>query len=474
MRRDSIRLRVVLGLIGPLILLALINVYLTWRNAVETADLLTDRLLAASAAGIAERIRMGDDGIEALIPPSALAVFSNGDVGERIHYQVRGPEGELIAGDPDVTLPAAPLRDLHTVFFDATFRAHAVRQVALRQPVIGAGDNASAVVIVGSTLKSRDALVDRLWTQSLRGQLLLVAAAALLSAVGVGLGLRPLLRFAREVEEREPDQLQSFDVGALPGELRPLAEALNGAFERVARQIGAQRRFISNAAHQLRTPLSILKAQASYGLREPSLDGKQVVLEAQEARINQMSRLVSQLLSLARAEQGALLMKTDVDFAALTREVLEEFATVAIDKEIDLSFQDEGIPLVVTGHASLLREIVANLVDNAVRYSPPGGTIAVDLGRAEGQVRLTIEDTGPGVSDEDLPHLTERFYRGASADAETGAEGTGLGLAIVRDIIEAHDGSLTLGRRTTGTGLVATVTLPQAKNAEDEPSGHST
>lgn len=474
MHRDSIRLKVVLSLIGPLIFLALINVYLTWRNAVETADLLTDRLLAASAAGIAERIHVSDDGIEALIPPSALAVFSNGDVGERIHYQVRGPDGELIAGDPDVALPAEPLKDLHMVFFDASFRAHAVRQVALRQPVIGGGDNASAVVIVGSTLKSRDGLVYRLWTQSIQGQLLLVAAAGLLSAVGIGLGLRPLLRFAREVEEREPDQLQSFDVGALPSELRPLATALNHAFERVSRQIGAQRRFIANAAHQLRTPLSILKAQASYGLREPSLEGKQLVLEAQEARINQMSRLVSQLLSLARAEQGALLMKADVDFAALTRDVLEEFATVAIDREIDLSFQDEGGPLVVTGHASLLREIVANLVDNAVRYSSPGATVAVDLSRYEGHVRLTIEDSGPGVSDEDLPRLTERFYRGSGAEGESGAEGTGLGLAIVRDIVEAHDGSLTLGRRSAGPGLVATVTLPQAKNAGDEPSGGMT
>lgn len=469
MHRDSIRLRVVLSLIGPLIFLALINVYLTWRNAVETADLLTDRLLAASATGIAERIRMSDDGIEALIPPSALAVFSNGDVGERIHYQVRGPEGELIAGDPDVALPTEPLQDLRMVFFDARFRAHPVRQVALRQPIVGAGDNAGAVVIVGSTLKSRDALIYRLWTQSIQGQLLLVAAAGLLSAVGIGLGLRPLLRFAREVEGREPDQLQSFDVGALPSELRPLATALNHAFERVARQIGAQRRFISNAAHQLRTPLSILKAQASYGLREPSLEGKQVVLQAQEARINQMSRLVSQLLSLARAEQGALLLKADVDFAALTRDVLEEFATVAIDRKIDLSFQDEGVPLVVTGHASLLREIVTNLVDNALRYSSPGGTVAVDLLRFEGHVRLTIEDTGPGVSDEDLPHLTERFYRGSGAEAATGAEGTGLGLAIVRDIVEAHDGILTLGRRNAGPGLVATVTLPKAKTLAASP-----
>ena len=454
----SLRRELLAWLMLPLAAVAAFNVWTTYRNASTTAGLITDRTLLASARAIAERIRETEGVLEAPIPPSALEMFAS-DYPDRVLYRVTTPAGVLIAGDPEIIVPPRPPKGLEPLYFDAEFRGQPVRAVAIAQPIIASHNSGNALVAVGQTLRSHDQLVTSLWLKALRDQVLLVVAAGVLALFGLRRGLAPLIALRKEVVGRDPAGLAPFDSATVQTELRPLVDALNEAFARIQRQIATQRRFVANAAHQLRTPLALLKTQATVGRRETETGAKDEALAAIDATANGMSRLSNQLLSLARAEQGsASLRKEPVDFTAITCEAVETLSSLAEARGIDLGYEGSSGPLAVFGHATLLRELVVNLADNALRYTPGGGVVTVALaGDADGVV-LRVEDNGPGIPPDERERVFERFYR--SLDA--GSEGTGLGLAIVREIVASHDGTITLAERDPPPGLLVSVRLPPA------------
>jgi len=443
-------------LVVPLTAVVSFNVWTTYENAVETADLITDRTLLASARVIAENIRENDGVLEAPIPPAALEMFAS-DPPDRVVYRVTTPRGLIIAGYPDVIAPPGQPVGLEPVYFQTNFREEPVRAVAIAQPIVSASNPGDAVVAVAQTLRSHDQLMTGLWLKALRDQVLLVAAAGLLGVFGLRRGLAPILRLRDDVIERDPAELKPFAVNAVQSELRPLVEALNEAFARIQRQMAAQRRFVANAAHQLRTPLALLKTQVGVGMRETGLAAKEEALAAADGTVDGMARLSNQLLSMARAEQGSSsLMKSAVDFGAVARDALEGLAQAALSRGIDLGLETDEGELVVWGHPTLLRELVVNLVDNALRYTPKGGSVTARIGRDGDTVQLQVEDTGPGIAESDREKVFERFYRGT----EAGEEGTGLGLAIVREIVSSHDGEVGLSGRQPPPGLNAWVRLP--------------
>ncbi|GAU85527.1 sensor histidine kinase [Bosea sp. BIWAKO-01] len=453
-------------LLVPLAGIVAFNAWTAHGSAVSTANLVTDRMLLASARVIAEQVKESDGSVEALIPPSAIEMFATSDR-DRVIYQVIAPSGELIAGFPDVAGPPAPPSDLQPVFFSARFRIDDIRAVALAQPVVSKTAGGNAIVIVGTTLRGRDRLVTELWLNSVRDQALLVGLAALLALFGLHRGLGPLLGLRKELAERRPGSLQPVETAHLQSELRPLIGALNHAFGRIERYVALQRRFVANASHQMRTPLAVLKTQSTVGLRETELASKDETLHAIDRGLDALARLVNQLLTLARAEPGgAALRKVPVDFATVTREALEGLAPIAFEREIDLAFDLSGGAAMLQGHETLLREIVVNLVENALRYTQTGGAVSVALSQTEGQIRLVVEDTGPGIPEEERERVFERFYRLPGA----GPDGTGLGLPIVREIAAAHGGSVALADRSAGPGLRAEVRLPSLPAAAPDQS----
>jgi two-component system sensor histidine kinase TctE len=449
-------------LVVPLTAVVSFNVWTTYENAVETADLITDRTLLASARVIAEDIRENEGVLEAPIPPAALEMFV-GDEPDLVVYRVAAPGGQVIAGYPDIIAPPEQLASLKPAYFVTTFRDQPVRAVAISQPIVSEHNPGNAMVAVGQTLRSHDKLVTNLWLKSLRDQVLLIAAAGLLAVFGLRRGLAPIMRLRNDVVERDPAELKPFATETVQIELRPLVEALNEAFDRVQRLIATQRRFVANAAHQLRTPLALLKTQVAVGLREPEIVAKQEALAAVDASVDRMTRLSNQLLSLARAEQGSSsLMKDQVDFGAVARDALEGLTQKALSRNIDLGFEPDGHRLVVWGHPTLLRELVVNLVDNALRYTPPGGLVTARVARNGDEVVLQVEDNGPGIPDAAKEKVFERFYRGPEPDNE----GTGLGLAIVREIVASHDGRIKLSDRTPPSGLIVEIALPAHRPAD--------
>ena len=449
--KTSLRVHLLAWLLLPLCFIAAFNVWSAWSNARATAGVLTDRLLLAAARVLAEQVQVEDGHVSALIPPSALGIFAS--VGQdRALYKITGPDGGLIAGYPDVAAPPRVAEPEEPVFFSSRFRSQDVRAVALRQPLPGLRADASALVIVGETLREEDRIVSELWRQNAWRQGLLVLVAGFLIWFGLDRGLAPLISLRDHVRDRDPEALTPFAPEQVPEELEPVVGALNDAVARVKTQISAQRRFIADAAHQLRTPLTLLKTQAGVGLRATAVPVKDEALEAVDAAADNMTRLTNQLLLLARSEPGgALVQRAQVDLAAVARRVLEARAGRALDRHIDLGFEDEGAS--VRGDAALLAELVANLVDNALAYTPAQGRVTVRVSSATGQARLVVEDDGPGILPADRARVFERFYRVAGS----GVDGSGLGLAIVREIARAHGAEVTLEPGEGGSGLCARV-----------------
>ncbi|MBZ9744590.1 sensor histidine kinase [Mesorhizobium sp. CO1-1-7] len=450
MKTNSLRLQLLAWVVLPLAGLATINLWTSQRNALATADLVTDRMLVGSARAIAEQVAMADGVLDATIPPAAIEMFDTGDR-DSVYYRVETAGGRLLTGYPD--LPQAPRH----ASAEASYRDHMLRLLTLSHAVIGAGGDSPITVTVGITLSGHDAMVKRLWFSAFVQQLALVAIAGVFVLLGLRRGLAPLMSLRDAVRSPSRSDLDPVDVPGAQSEIRPLIEALNAYMERVRAQMGAQRRFIANAAHQLRTPLALLSTQASYALRETATDARQEALVALQASSGKLARLAEQLLTLSRAEPGSRRPRADrIDLTEAARHVLETQAPAAIARKIDLGLEETG-PVAVIGDGTMLREMIVNLVDNALRYSTAGASVTVKLAAIDSEAVLTVADDGPGIPAEERDHVFERFYRIAGSTEE----GSGLGLAIVREVVENAGGRVTLGDGAAG-GLVVEVRLPLA------------
>eukprot|EP01037_Dinobryon_pediforme_P027806 gene27806-30835_t len=409
--------------------------WIAYANATFTAELVTDRILGASATTIAEQITVEDGVIAALIPPAALGILTTG-VRDRALYQVLGPDGGLLAGLPDVPAPPKPSRGTtQLAFYEAEFRGQPVRAVVLHQPLAGvpggaAASGAEATVIVAVTTKDRDQMIRSLWWQGVQPMAVMLLLIAGLGWFGLDRGLKPLDALRLAVAARSADHLSPVPLGSIPAEVRPLVIAFNDVLQRLDRYIEAQRRFIANAAHQMRTPLTLLKLQTHYGLTDESSSAKAEALTALDRGLDALVRLIGQLLILARAEPRTP-TKPDVkpvDMVELVGDVLIAMGPLALDRQIDLGLEsslDETARPRVKASPTLLREMLINLVDNALRYTPAGGMVTVGLavaasepatsGEADAQpsgwLAISVSDDGPGIAEAERERVFERFYR---------------------------------------------------------------
>jgi two-component system sensor histidine kinase TctE len=335
--------------------------------------------------------------------------------------------------------------------------------MAYRQPVVGAPDVASVVVEVAQTLHGRDAFAQQLWTQSMAQQALILGLTAVLVLLGLDRGLRPLLRLRDAVQQREPGALQPLQLPAVAAELAPLVDAINQYAQRLEQAADAQRVFIQNAAHQLRTPLTVLTMQMSWALRAQDEPARLEALAALRDTVQQAVRLVNQLLTLSAAESTAHgAADASVCLDDLVPRVLEDLAGHAQARGIDLGFELDAPCPPVAAQALVAREIVVNLVDNAIRYTPTGGVVTARLGRgANDRVLLTIEDNGPGIAPELRERVFERYFR--IDDSDSG--GSGLGLPIVREFARRLGAEVALRTPASGVGLAVDVSFDPAPDA---------
>ncbi|MDL2402960.1 sensor histidine kinase [Rhizobium mayense] len=438
---------VVLTLIGAIC----INLYLSFQSANATSNLVTDHTLLASARVIAEAVHVDANGtVQVDIPPAALEMFDTG-YGDRVFYQVVTAWGNLVAGYPDLPQPKK-----QQTGEDTAFRTDRVRAMMLNHPIVGLSEDSTISVTVAVTHNSQYAMRSRLWLSDFTKQLVLVLLAGLVTIIGLQRGLTPVLRLRDAVRERGRQRLDPLEPDMVQTELRPLVHALNDHMERVQNQMAAQRRFVSNAAHQLRTPLALIATQASVAAREDDNARRDEALLALRSSTRQVTRLASQLLTLSRAEPGSRRPRSDtVDLVITVRQVLENLAEEALRRNIDLGLEAEDTLVNVEGDGTMLREMLVNLVDNALRYTPANGRVTVGVRHDGGDAVLWVEDSGPGIPEAERGQVFERFYRIIGTEPE----GSGLGLAIVREVVDGAGGTVTLGD-AAGGGLLVTVRLP--------------
>jgi two-component system sensor histidine kinase TctE len=289
---------------------------------------------------------------------------------------------------------------------------------------------------------------------------ILILLAGLAVWYGVGRGLAPLSTLRGELESRSHRDLSALSEEQAPREVRPLIHAMNDLLARLGTAIAAQQRFIADAAHQLRTPIAGLKTQTELALRQSQPGNAQETLRQLQTATEQSARLVNQLLSLARAEPGAKLghVVERLDLARLARDATTEWVPRALARSIDLGYDGETGAAWIQGDPFLLRDMLGNLLDNAIRYTQRGGQVTVRVAGDGATVALSVEDNGPGIPGPERKRVFERFYRVLG----TGTEGCGLGLAIVREIALSHHAGVELAPGADGKGTVVRVSFPRA------------
>ena len=461
---DSLRLQLLRWLLVPLFLLLLVNAWFSNRAAIATANLAFDRLLVASAEAIAEDVEVKDGEIVVDLPYAALQLLES-NIQERIFYRVMAPDGKTLTGYDDLPLPPKPpAAGEESILYAAQYREETIHLVALNKRIYG-GSLASSpvVIIVAETGEARYALSHQILVEGLTRQALLIIAAGLLVWMGLVRGLRPLGRLRRSVAERTPDDLSPIDAAGVQPEVRPLIEALNQHTVRIERLISSRRRWIADASHQMRTPLSEMRTQIEYSLRQNRPELSHETLIDVHADIDRLARLISQILLQAQSDPDAVRDQrmTPVNLKELARATTLDFVPAARKKSIDLSFEEDVSPGVILGNGLLLREMIANLIDNAIAYGKNGGTVAVRV-VCDRCVVLEIEDDGPGIPLAERDKVFERFYRVAGSEVP----GSGLGLSIVRDICTAHRARIELTTPSAGRGLCVRVILAEMEPAQ--------
>jgi len=460
-RTRTLRRQLIAWLSVPLVVLWSINIYVNYDIAKQFVNLAYDRALLEVALDIGRNIKQLNNQIYIDLPDVALQMLQSRESG-RLRYLVTGPNGEYISGEPSFPAPEDTSED-RVSYYDDVFLGRAMHVVALRVPVQPGSGKGAVLIRVAERVMLRDESARALLLRMVLPQALLIFLAMFAVWYGVGRGLAPLTSLQREIEQRSDRDLSPLPESTVPREVEPLIHAMNGLLERLSASIAAQRRFIADAAHQLRTPIAGLKTQTELGLRQAQSAEDQATLKQLHIATEQMIRLINQLLSLARAEPdaGRANMNETIDLAEVIRQTTTEWVPRALARNIDLGFESEPGAARVEGDAFMLREMMNNLLDNAIRYTQPGGHITVRVNTAEGKVTLSVEDDGPGVPEADRERVFERFYRVLGS----GADGCGLGLAIVREIAQSHGAKVTLGAGSKGTGTVVRVVFSSPASA---------
>jgi two-component system sensor histidine kinase TctE len=451
---NSLRLRLLLWLLLPMTVYVVAAGLIARDNAQRTAWLLQDEALLSSARVMAGDIQWENGYLHAEISPSAIEILSS-PYGDLVYFSIREVGGATIAGTSDFPLRVPGESPL---WYDATVSGHPIRAVSLIRPMYDSGAIRQVVVSVGRTLRQRDATAAALWRPQMLHFAGIVAIAVVLVCVGLTFELRPLMRLAKDMLGRAPNVSLRVRADPLRNELRPIVTAFNQCLDIIERKTAMQRRFIADAAHQLRTPLTLLGTQLQYARRQDDLAQVKETLAAMHRSNLSLVALTNQLLLLAQAEAAdyAEFEGAPVDLRAVATGTIEQLALLAQRRQVELSAELHE-PAEVMGNEPLLSVLLFNLLDNAIRYTPAGGHVALRIDSTGERVALTITDEGPGIGAELRERVFEPFFRASSE------EGSGLGLSIVREIARAHRAEVTLGDGTGGRGLVVSVLFPAGR-----------
>jgi two-component system, OmpR family, sensor histidine kinase TctE len=437
---SSISRRLIFWLAVPLMLMALCGSLVHYFNSVAPGFISSDRRLKEAANSLMAHVLVKDgratldDSVEGArtLPPA-----------ESIKYALRDTHGRLIAGDAQ--LPAVPMNsDISQLFAMSQVDRRALRTLTTRFDT-----PAGVILITAADLHpAADAAARYGFMNTLLWDFVQLDLTLVLVWIGIQLGLRPVKKLRDEIAQRSPLDLRPIVESSVPREIAPVVVTLNRLFATLRHAAQSQQQFIANTAHQLRTPITGMQAQLDLLIGEPRAQPVRDRLMTLQEGIRQLARAANQLLTLARADPAAniAIKNQSVDLSALTAEVVAKFFDRALQSDIDLGVDIQ--PAAILADPSLLDDLLSNLVDNALKYTPKGGSVTARAGSQNGRPFLSVEDSGPGIPESERQRVRQRFYRLPNSPGH----GSGLGLAIVDEIAGLYGASVTIGSGADGRG----------------------
>jgi len=446
----SISRKLIFWLAIPLSLLALCGGLLHYFNVVAPQVLSTDRRLVEAQTSLTLQVA-GDGG----------AAQVSGESPTHVRFAVRDRSGTLLAGDPALP-PTSVEGAAKSVYRTVEVDGRRLRLLAENRPsALGSLTVTVATPVAGDETAARYGLMSTLLWDFVYLDITLI-----LVWIGIRVGLRPVLQLRDEVAQRSPQDLRPLVAATAPRELAPLVTTLNRLFATLRSSVGSQQQFIANTAHQLRTPITAMLAQLESLAAEPDAGPIQPQLASLQEGVRQLARSANQLLTLARADPAVNLAakREPVALDALAREVVAKFLDRAVHANIDLGADLRAVS--TRADPSLLDDLLSNLVDNALKYTPAGGSVTLSTGERSGQPFLSVEDTGPGIQPADRARVRERFVRLPNSPGH----GSGLGLAIVEEIARLFDATMHIDSGANQTGTRISIVFPAAAGASAGPA----
>jgi two-component system, OmpR family, sensor histidine kinase TctE len=431
-------------MLTPLLLLWPISLALTWLVAQNIAGKPFDRALEYNVHALAKLVTVRDGRVGFSLPAPAREIL-RADDSDLLYYQVRHVSGELLGGDLDMPQPSNDERSLDgEVRLREDVMQGADVRVAYTWVAVDTPRTEVLLIQVAETLEKRKTLATEIVKGVMVPQFVTLPLAVLLVWLALVRGIRPLELLERRIRARKADDMSPLDESTVPEEVAPLVSSINDLLQRLKLSLSTQKRFLADAAHQLKTPLAGLRMQADLAQRETDADELKKSLKQIGRASVRATHTVNQLLALARAETtGRSLAKQRVDLVDVVSEAIQESLPLALDKHIDLGYEGPATGEAASqleANSTLLKEMVRNLIDNAIHYTPEHGQVTARLlaDRFSGVLMVLVEDTGPGIAEAERALVFQPFYRTLG----TNVDGSGLGLAIVAEIAQQHGASV--------------------------------
>lgn len=466
---SSIRKQLLLWLLIPLSTIAASSTFIAYNAAILLAREIYDKGLLNSADSVIARVRHKSGKVLVDLPPAAQSILKH-NYRDTFFYQIYTMDGKRIAGDGELPFDKNAIDFSKPHFSSRMMDGNEIRVLTMLFPVASHFADESPddedddskpetlILEVAETRNARREIVTHIVISVLLPQLILITCGGIAVWFGIKQGLYPLQQLSRVLSSRSPTDLSPVSESTAPIEVRPLVGAINDLLKMLNDEIERERRFVANAAHQLRTPLAGLKTYADLALKMNEDASVNSVLAQLHTGINRMSNLIIRLLTLARSEPGVASQTAHqiTDLNEIVSSVTEDLVPLSIEKKVDLGFESPHETIMIDGDPVGLREMVTNIIENAVIYSHEGGKVTVKLSKMRTPI-LSVEDNGPGIPPSEREHVFERFYR----ILRDGASGSGLGLAIVKEIANSHNARVEVKEGSDGVGTCMVVTFPE-------------
>ncbi|WP_052177704.1 sensor histidine kinase [Methylotenera sp. G11] len=471
-RHYSLSGQLLLWLMICLFIILSISAVVSYSRAYRSANVAYDRALLREVLALAEQVDVVNNQVMIDLPEIARNLLEY-DKDDFINYRISAPDGSLVVGEPAIKPPRKALASGSHIYYDDMLDNEKVRVVAYALPIINSELKGNLLIQVTETRTKREKMALEIIEEMLIPQILIMLVTAMVIFLSIKRSLFPLNQLRDSFARRSHEDLSPVVADNAPQEIMPLLNEMNDLMLRVKVGVDFQKAFVADASHQLRTPIAALQNQVELALREPVSAQVQHALENIAVSSRHLSRLVQQLLTLARIEPGteSQFEFKEVNLTQLVQGVTAEWVPRALSKNIDLGFESsESQDLIISGNAFMLREMLSNLIDNAICYTPMGGEVTVALSRQGDNAVLQVIDNGIGIVPAKRTLVFNRFYR---VEANAG-DGCGLGLAIVREIVLAHHATISIQdglphRHAGGTNVYGTNITVQFKTVDSKP-----